>query len=287
MTSEMQRPQMMRDFERVQAAIHYLYEFRRDQPGLDEVAAHVALSPHHFQRLFRRWCGVTPKQLLSYLTVAEAKALLADRWSVLETSAELGLSGPARLHDAFVSVEAMTPGDYKAGGAGLEVREGLHLSPFGWVRVLATTRGVCGLEFTSSPDSPGELLKELPAATIVRDDQTGADLVAELSAGELKTPVNLHLKGTNFQIQVWTALLRLPSGRVTSYGELARASGRPRAARAVGSAMARNPVAWLIPCHRVVRGLADLGSYRYGAARKRAMVAWECARDPATAHAAA
>lgn len=273
-----EQQQMMRDYARVEAAIQYLYSHRREQPSLDLLAAQVALSPHHFQRLFRRWSGVTPKQLLSYLTVRDAKQLLSAHWSVLDTSDELGLSGPARLHDAFVSVQGMTPGDYKNGGVELEIRVGHHESPFGLVRVMETTRGICGIEFVASRDAASVVACDWPNAPLTEDDDVGRALVQSLSGGKLEQPVQLHLRGTNFQLQVWRALLRLPFGRITSYGTLATAAGSPRAARAVGSAMARNPVAWLIPCHRVVRAVTDLGAYRYGEVRKRAMVAWECAQ---------
>ncbi len=276
----MQQPahQMSRDYARIEAAIQYLYAHRKEQPGLESLAAEVAHSPHHFQRLFRRWSGVTPKQLLSYLTVRDAKALLANHWSVLDTSDEVGLSGPARLHDAFVSVEGMTPGEFKNGGEALHIRVAQHPSPFGLVRVMETERGICGLEFVAEAAAPSVLLAEWPNATITQDKHVGRTLVRSLSNGTLDESVSLHLRGTNFQLQVWRALLQLPFGRITSYRSLAAAAGSPRAARAVGSTMARNPVAWLIPCHRVVRAVTDLGAYRYGDTRKRAMVAWECAQ---------
>ncbi|MEM7407965.1 MAG: methylated-DNA--[protein]-cysteine S-methyltransferase [Pseudomonadota bacterium] len=276
---------MSRDYRRVELAIHYLFQHRREQPELHELAAASGLSPHYFQRLFRRWSGVTPKQLLGYLTVADGKALLDDRWSVLEASDELGLSGPARLHDAFVSIEAMTPGEYKNGGAGLDIRFALHPSPFGPVLIGFTARGICVLEFlpsdreTAPPAALRERLRQRwPEACIRYDPEAGADLVAGLSRGAPQGQVTLHVRGTNFQIQVWRALLALPSGTVTGYSDIARAIGRPRAQRAVGTALARNPVVWLVPCHRVLRSVTDIGQYRYGAERKGAMVAWECVR---------
>jgi AraC family transcriptional regulator, regulatory protein of adaptative response / methylated-DNA-[protein]-cysteine methyltransferase len=276
-----------RDYARVEAAIKFLHAQRRSQPSLDQLAEHVCLSPHHFQRLFRRWCGVTPKQLLSFLTVAEAQQLLAARWNVLDTSIEVGLSGPARLHDAFVAVTAMTPGEYKAGGAELEIAYAYHMTPFGWMRVMSTSRGICELAFVDA-NCVGLVpaLPEWPNATLTPAPQVGMQLVRELSAGGLRTPVQLHLRGTNFQLQVWRALMRLPIGSVTGYSDIARAIGRPRAQRAVGSALGRNPVVWLVPCHRVIRDVADLGQYRFGVTRKRAMVAWECAQTAADGQAA-
>ena len=197
---------------------------------------------------------------------------------MLESSTEVGLSGPARLHDAFVSVTAMTPGEFKQGGAQLTIAYAYHATPFGWVRVLGTARGICGLDFVDA-DLVGAVpeLYEWPNAALRSDPATGASLIAELSAAQLRTSVQLHLRGTNFQLQVWTALLQLPLGQVTGYSQLATAIDRPRAQRAVGSALARNPVVWLIPCHRVIRKFTDLGQYRYGAARKGAMIARECA----------
>ena len=266
-----------RDYERVAAAIAYLDTHRREQPKLAEVAAHVGLSAHHFQRTFKRWSGVTPKQLLGYLTVHDAKSMLTHgRLSLLDVSAELGLSGPARLHDAFISIEAMTPGEYKDGGAGLTIKRAVHPSPFGPLRVYATARGICGLEFV--PGDARSVEATWPGATYVDAPDTGEELVGMLSAGVLRGDVQLHLKGTNFQVRVWRALLGLPSGAAAGYGALAAALGHPGAARAVGSAVGRNPIAWLIPCHRVVREVGAIGEYRYGQARKRALLAWEQVR---------
>ena len=272
-----------RDYERIAAAIAYLDEHRRAQPSLADVAAHVGLSAHHFQRTFKRWSGVTPKQLLGYLTVRDAKPLLASgAWSVLDVSDELGLSGPARLHDAFVSVEAMTPGEYKDGGSALTIARAVHPSPFGPVRVYATARGICGLEFV--PADAKSVEATWPNARYVDRPDTGAELVQMLSAGVLKGNFELHLKGTNFQVRVWRALLALPDGAVSGYGAIAKAIGHPGAARAVGTAIGRNPVAWLIPCHRVIREVGTIGEYRYGHERKRALLALEqvrCGRQAA------
>lgn len=266
-----------RDYARVAAAITYLDAHRREQPGLAQVAAHVGLSVHHFHRTFKRWSGVTPKQFLRYLTVLDAKPMLSTgRVSLLDVSIELGLSGPARLHDAFISIEAMTPGEYKDGGAGLTIWRAVHPSPFGPLRVYATARGICGLEFV--PGDARSTQATWPHATYIDAPDTGADLVQMLSAGALRGKLELHLKGSNFQVRVWRALLGLPCGAAVGYGALAAALKHPGAARAVGSAVGRNPIAWLIPCHRVVREVGSIGEYRYGQARKRALLAWEQVR---------
>jgi AraC family transcriptional regulator of adaptative response/methylated-DNA-[protein]-cysteine methyltransferase len=274
----------LEDYRRVEAAIRYLEDHATKQPELTPVARHVGLSPHHFQRLFKRWAGVSPKRFLQFLTVEHAKRLLAASETLLETSWEVGLSGPGRLHDLFVAAEAVTPGEYKARGEGLTVRWGVHPSPFGACLLAATERGICHLSFLSGEPSDApedELRRRFPEADLEAAPEVTAPLAARIfagSPGEEGAPLALHLRGTNFQLQVWKALLALPRGAVVTYGGLARRLGRPGAARAVGAAVGANPVAYLIPCHRVLRGSGELGGYRWGTARKRALLGWEAAR---------
>lgn len=308
------------DYRRVKRAIQYLEEHRTDQPQLDDVAAHVGLSKHHFHRLFLRWAGTTPKRFLEHLTVEHARALLKESRPVLDAAYRSGLSGGGRLHDHFVRVEAVTPGEVKRGGAGLRIRTGVHPTPFGPALLAATDRGICYLSFLpdatattreapgfeergGSDDQPGsggvagraaetalsELGERWPEARIEEDPETTGELarrafsVLDEGAGDGETGhfLHLHLRGTNFQLQVWRALLRIPPGRVTTYGTLAERVGRPGAARAVGGAVGANPVSFLIPCHRVIRTDGRIGGYRWGTLRKRAILAWEETRSGA------
>jgi len=268
------------DYDRVARAIGYIEAHAREQPTLDTVAAAVGLSPHHFHRLFRRWAGITPKRFLQLLTVEEARRRLDESRSVLHTAYDVGLSGPGRLHDLFVALDGVTPGEYRNGGRDLVIRYGVANSPFGAAVVGRTDRGVCHLSFHdaprgfSGPSRDTALGDEWPGARFRRDDAVAAAVVAAVFDGD-RLP--LHVPGTNFQAHVWEALLRIPEGGVTCYQDLATAVGRPGATRAVASAVARNRVAWLIPCHRVIRKTGEAGGYRWGTGRKRAMLAWEAA----------
>ena len=272
-----------RDYDRVELALRFLHEHRDDRPDLDEVARHVGLSPAHFQRLFSRWAGVSPKRFCQFLSAEHARRCLAASRSVLEAAFEVGLSSPGRLHDLTVAVDAVTPGELRSGGAGLVIRHGQIDSPFGRCFIAATDRGVCSLSFPT--DSDGE-----EGLAWLRETFSGAELqpapieIAGLgqrifarAGGDGPLPV--LLAGTNFQLKVWEALLRIPPGRLCSYGDLADWMGRRTATRAVASAIAANHIAYLIPCHRVIRSLGDFGEYRWGAARKRAMVGLEMARS--------
>lgn len=272
------------DYSRVEAAIRYLEDHAQDQPSLGELARHVGLSEFHFQRLFRRWAGVTPKDFLQCLTLSHAKALLAESASLLETSQEVGLSGPGRLHDLFLTLESMTPGDYKRGGRGLAIHWGIHPTPFGEALFAATERGLCGLSFLEEED-PGMALAELrgrwPEATLAQAPVRTAPIaqaVASRMRGEPATPLALLLAGSPFQVQVWKAMLAIPEGRLASYQGLARLAGAPGASRAVGTAAAHNPIGYLIPCHRVIRSTGALGGYHWGGLRKQALLAVEGAR---------
>ncbi|MDY6944031.1 MAG: methylated-DNA--[protein]-cysteine S-methyltransferase [Pseudomonadota bacterium] len=278
----------MDDYDRIATAIRYIQANRSNQPTLAEIAGAAGLSPAHFQRLFRRWAGVSPKRLLQCLTLEHAKALLKEpQQSVLDTAMAVGLSGPGRLHDHFVRLEATTPGEYGANGAGLEIRWGMGTTPFGPAFLAQTQRGICRLAFPDSAtadDSVKALTRLWPQASFVHDPAATAAMLGRVfRPSGANSNVLLHIHGTNFQFQVWRALLTIPSGEVTSYGTLARRIDRPRAARAVGSAVGANPVAFLIPCHRVLRSLGELGGYHWGIDRKQAMLAWEAAQRPSNA----
>ena len=275
--------QAARDYERVGAAIRYLEDHVRGQPALGDVAAAVNMSEFHFQRLFRRWAGITPKRFLQYLTVGHAKEALGESRSVLDAAFDVGLSGPGRLHDLFVSCEAMTPGEYKELGAGLDIRYGFHPSPFGECLIFLTDRGICGLAFVEHDREA--VLQNLAAqwslATLRRDPATTSPVMdqvfgeARRGSGE---SLRLLLKGTNFQIRVWEALMRIPPGHVTTYEALGAYLGKPTASRAVGSAVARNSISYLVPCHRVIHKSGLVTGYRWGHVRKRALLGWEAAR---------
>jgi AraC family transcriptional regulator of adaptative response/methylated-DNA-[protein]-cysteine methyltransferase len=254
---------------------------------LDDLAARLGMSGAHFQRVFSRWAGVSPKRYQQYLTLGHAKALLAAHGTLASTADAVGLSGPGRLHDLFLRWEAMSPGDYARGGAGLTVRAGTVDTPFGPAVAMATDRGLCGLAFaaeTGADAAHDDLARRWPHARIVADDGRAAALVAGAFGGA-ETP--LHLIGAPFQIKVWEALLRVPAGDVTSYSGIAEQIGKERASRAVGSAVGRNPIGYLIPCHRVLRRDGGLGGYHWGLPVKRAMLAWDSARADATSRAQA
>lgn len=269
-----------KDYDRVAEAIRYIAAHRLDQPDLDEVAKAVELSPYHFQRLFTRWAGVSPKRFLSYLTLQHARDLLAADQSVLDTALDVGLSGPSRLHDLFVTFTAMTPGEYKDGGTGLTVSYEKARTPFGPAVVMKTPRGICGLEFLGPEDDPEDLCRNRwPGAKIV-PSQTDSDLIECLFGTHLEQgePIRLHVKGTNFQIRVWEALLKIPTGHASTYKRVAQSLGQPTASRAVGGAIGKNPVAVLIPCHRVIKESGIVDGYRWGTTRKQALLGWESAQ---------
>jgi AraC family transcriptional regulator, regulatory protein of adaptative response / methylated-DNA-[protein]-cysteine methyltransferase len=276
----------MSDYDRIAAAIRYLNENLSRQPGLDELARHVNLSPFHFQRLFCRWAGISPKKMLQVLTLARGKELLARSLPLLHVSEELGLSSNSRLHDHFVSIEAMTPGEYKSGGEGLNIDWGIHHSPFGPMFMAITARGICRLEFIenmSTDATPLALLQlqaDLPAASLRRSEETtkcyaDAIFLSGTTSGEV---FRVHVLGSSFQVAVWRALLNIPPTQLVSYMQVAQMVGRPGAHRAVSNAIGANPVAMLIPCHRVIRQSGGLGGYRWGVDRKRMIQLWEHAQ---------
>ena len=272
------------DYQRIASAIEYLSQHRRRQPSLQDLAEAMNLSPFHCQRLFQRWAGISPKKFLQYLTVEHAKNLLAQSHSVLDAALETGLSGPSRLHDHFVSLEAVTPGEFKSGGAGLALRYGLHTSPFGLMLLALSERGVCALRFIEPQalqQELGQLASDWPQAKLVSDQSGTAHIAANIftrSQDRSDHTLPVLVRGTPFQISVWKALLRIPEGEARSYSTIAQAVDRPRAVRAVGSAIGSNPVAYLIPCHRVLRRAGELGGYRWGLPRKQALLVWESAR---------
>ncbi len=274
------------DYTRIGRAIEYLEAHERERPSLERVAAAAGLTPFHFQRLFQRWTGVSPRQLVAYLTLERARELVRSRRSILETSHELGLSGPGRLHDLFVTLDAVTPGEHKSLGQDLCIEHGFHASPFGSCLIGRTERGVAWLSFAEDGEEEAlrELTREWPLAEHVRAPRATAE-IAEIAETIFATdplargPLRLFVRGTNFRLKVWEALIRIPPGAVTSYSALAAEIGSPSAARAVGGAVASNPISWLIPCHRVLHELGRKTSYRWGATRKRAMLAWEAARS--------
>lgn len=274
---------MPSDYARIERAIRFIDAHATQQPTLEEVAASTGLSPFHFQRLFTRWAGISPKRFLQYLTLEHAKALLAERRSLLDTSLAVGLSGSGRLHELFVAITAMTPGEYKDGGAGLRIRYGVHPSPFGDALLAVCERGLCSLSFLSGgkaaavadlrADWPGAALEEAPSMTAPFAGRAFRPL--KVTARE---PLALLVRGTGFQVKIWEALLRIPPGHVATYQDVAQAAGAQNAWRATASAVGENPIAFLIPCHRVIRSAGTFGEYRWGSARKRAMLAWESAR---------
>ena len=274
----------MSDYDRIAAAIGYIERRALGQPSLAEVAAHVHLSPHHFQRLFSRWVGVSPKRFLQVLTLERAKELLrSSSLPLLDVCDSVGLSSGSRLYDHFVQLEAVTPAEFKRQGRGVAISYGFSDSPFGSAFIASTSRGICQLAFTDGDPEPvlRRLAAQWPDAELTRDDaraQTLAARIFEARPRDAQAPISLHVRGTNFQVNVWRALLTIPPGAVASYSAVAEAVGRPSAGRAVGTAVGANPIAFVIPCHRVIRQSGELGGYAYGLARKRAMFAWEAAR---------
>jgi AraC family transcriptional regulator of adaptative response/methylated-DNA-[protein]-cysteine methyltransferase len=252
-----------------------------DQPSLPELAATLGMSPAHFQKIFTQWVGISPKRYQQYLTLGHAKTLLENRFSVLDTSLSTGLSSPSRLHDLFLTWEAMSPGEYARRGDGLVVRQHWVQSPFGDMFVMATDKGICGLAFdrgNGRDECVADMQSRWPNARFVEDPS-----LVELASGLIGGTAHLHLIGAPLQLKVWEALLAIPSGHVSTYSEIAAHTGNPRAVRAVGTAVGRNPIGWLIPCHRAIRKTGDLGGYHWGLPVKRALLAWESARLDAKA----
>jgi len=275
--------QQSEDYQRIENAIRFIENNFRSRPTLDQIAARVNLSRFHFDRLFKRWAGISPIQFLGYLTLDYTKRKLAESGSLLDAALAAGMSGPGRLHDLFVTFEAMTPGEFKRMGAGLEIRYGFNPSPFGDCLIARTDRGICHLRFvdgSSRPDALAQLARAWPGATFVEshaDTVMIAHRIFNPEPVDGSRPFHLQLKGTNFQVNVWRALLTIPTGSFVTYQDIAAYIGRPKAFRAVANAIAINPVGYLIPCHRVIAKSGAIHRYRWGAARKKAMVGWEAA----------
>lgn len=279
--SEVAMRSLSKDYARVEAAIHYLDRHFPRQPDLAEVARSLHLSPFHFQRMFRRWAGISPKRFLQYLSLDYAKRALSESGNVLDAAYAAGLSSPARLHDLMVNLEAVTPGEFRLQGAGAQIAWGIHPTPFGECLLAVTARGISDLIFFEKGQRDSALhalRRRWPKATLKNDSRQTKPYIHKLFAPVNHSQFSLFVKGTNFQIKVWEALLRIPPGAVATYEGVATLAGFPRAARATGRAIADNPIAFLIPCHRVIRKTGLPGGYRWGAARKRALLAWERAR---------
>lgn len=267
------------DFNRIAKAISYIRQNFKSQPSLDEVAEKVNLSPFHFQRMFKEWAGVSPKKFLQYTSVQYARRLLRNEQATLfDASVETGLSGSSRLHDLFITIEGMTPAEYKQRGSGLQIGYSFVRTPFGKAIVGSTSKGICYMAFVSDEDKAVKLVKEQFTNSIIEPSEgrflRDIQSVFEPAKDSLQK-LKLHLKGTPFQLKVWEALLRIPPGKLTTYGELAKEIQNPGASRAVGSAVGDNPVAYLIPCHRVIRSTGDFGEYHWGSDRKIAIIGWE------------
>jgi AraC family transcriptional regulator of adaptative response/methylated-DNA-[protein]-cysteine methyltransferase len=272
------------DYERVAKAITFFRANYKSQPKLEEVAKHVHLSPFHFQRMFHNWAGVTPKQFLQYLSIAHAKNMLKHKEaSLFDTAYETGLSGTSRLHDLFIKVEGMTPGDYKNGGESLNINFSFSETPFGTMLVASTQRGICYMSFEDEGETfaLAKLKIKFPNASYSQaldPLQQNAMFLFSQDWNKLDQ-IKLHLKGTDFQIKVWETLLTIPSGGLTTYTDLAKNSGYIGASRAVGTAIGKNPVAFLIPCHRVIKATGEIGQYHWGSTRKNAIIGWEAAQN--------
>lgn len=275
--------ELSQHYQLIERAIQYIEANVQRQPELDEIAAAIGLSEYHFQRLFTRWVGISPKRFMQFLTKEHAKELLARSENLLETTHQVGLSSLGRLHDLFITTEAVTPGEFKSQGVGLTIRYGLHHTPVGKCLIATTERGICRLGFVQSGE--GRVIDELAAdwkqAKMVEDYKSTAPLIelifptGEKRLNTASQPLNLHLRGTNFQIKVWEALLQIPVGATTTYEQIAAKIGNPKAVRAVGTAVGHNPIAVVVPCHRVIRKSGEFGNYRYGTARKLALLARE------------
>ena len=271
-------------YHRIAKAIAFMQQQHLNQPDLAIVAQHIGLSDYHFQRLFTQWAGISPKRFLQYLTVEYTKSKITQTKNLLDLTLDVGLSSPGRLHDLFVNLEAMSPGEFKAGGAGLRIRYGIHATPFGQALIAATDRDVCSLHFLDAIDeqTAEQILRlEWAKAEIIRDQQATQplhSLIFNPTVFRNQQPLTLLVKGTNFQIQVWRALLSVPFGGITTYQTVANLIDRPTASRAVGNAIGSNPIGYLIPCHRVIRESGELGGYRWGVERKTAILGWEASR---------
>lgn len=273
---------MSEDYDLIERALIYLEQHQQEQPNLQMVAERMGYSEYHFQRLFTRWVGISPKRFLQFLSKEYAKQCLLESISVNAVAFQTGLSSPGRLHDLLVTCEAVTPGEYKSRGAGISIVYGFHPTPFGECLLALTQRGICRLSFIQNGAhrlALQDLQKNWQNADIKEDPATTQPVLEQIFPASRETlrPIPLLLNGTNFQIQVWEALVRIPPGRLANYEQVAKTIGRPTSCRAVGNAVGDNPIAYLIPCHRVIRKMGVFGNYRYGPARKKAILGWEFA----------
>lgn len=276
---------MDQNYRRIEKAIHFLNEKYKDRPSLEDAAQHVHLSKYHFQRMFTEWAGVSPKKFLQLISTEHAKKLLKEGVSIDEASGRTGLSSASRLHDHFVAIEAMTPGEYREGGSGLNIRFSIRETLFGRVAVASTHRGICSVSFVDDQEDPVESIRSRFPNAFISHSEEGVHKKVEEAVNMGSTggeKLTLHLRGTAFQLKVWQALLEIPPGMLSTYSEVAQAAGHSRASRAAGSAIGQNPVAYIIPCHRVIRSTGVIGNYRWGSDRKIAMIGMEQASKTAT-----
>jgi AraC family transcriptional regulator, regulatory protein of adaptative response / methylated-DNA-[protein]-cysteine methyltransferase len=271
----------MQDYQRIEQAIRFIRENFQDQPDLEEIARQIHLSPFHFQRLFKEWAGVSPKKFLQFTSIEYAKQLLQEQKTLSTVSFETGLSGTSRLHDLFIQIEGMTPGEYQHGGRNLHIYYSHAETVFGNILIASTDKGICHISFVQETPDPGDIIKRFPAATL----EQKTDLQQQQALKMFKDDwsdldlVKLHLKGTAFQIKVWNALLQIPMGSLKSYLEIANEIGDAKASRAVGTAIGNNPIAYVIPCHRVITSAGNLGGYHWGVDRKSAIIGWEASHE--------
>ena len=275
--------QIEEDYGRIESAIRFIEDEALRQPSLAEIASAAGLSEFHFQRLFSRWVGISPKRFLQFLTKEYARRLLEESRDVLSVTYDAGLSSPGRLHELFVTCEAVTPGEVKSRGEGLSIEYGFHPSPFGRCLVAVTDRGICGLSFVQEGPEEGlvhNLRSRWPGALLTFSPESTSAVARRIFSFDAKGepgPLHLYVRGTNFQIQVWEALIRIPFGKAVTYEDVARHIGMPNAPRAVGNAVGSNPIPFLIPCHRVIRKMGEFGNYGEGPQRKKAILGWEAA----------
>nr|WP_321981055.1 bifunctional helix-turn-helix domain-containing protein/methylated-DNA--[protein]-cysteine S-methyltransferase [uncultured Cohaesibacter sp.] len=281
-TSKEDKQEALRDYDTIRRSIEYLTDHWREQPSLERLSDHIGLSPHHLQRLFTRWTGgLSPKGFIQAVTLDNAKKILDQSASVMEASFEVGLSGSSRLHDLFVTHEAITPGAYKAKGEGLTILFGFHPSPFGKALVMVTDHGLAGLAFADKGDEQAalsDMYSRWPRANYLQDDEATRPFATHIfnpHAWQQEQPLRITLIGTDFEVRVWEMLLKIPLGNMTTYSTIARHMGKPKAARAVGSAVGRNPISFVVPCHRVVGKGGSICGYHWGLTRKRAILGWE------------
>ena len=270
------------DFNRIKKAIEYISENYKYQPSLDKISEHIHLSPFHFQRLFKEWAGVSPKRFLQYISIQHAKQILRETQATLfDTAFEVGLSGTSRLHDLFINIEGMTPAEYKNEGSYLTINYSFALSPFGEIIVASTPKGICHMSFAEDHQ---EAIKNLTSIFPKANYQNSADGIQKNAIRifnldwESLDKIKLHIKGSDFQLKVWQALLNIPMGQLSSYQNIANLIKSPKASRAVGNAVGQNPVAYLIPCHRIIQSTGALGDYHWGHIRKTSMIGWEAAK---------